>query len=79
MTGSASRRIGERRSYISGIGQSVVGRRLELSEMELTMQSSLEAIADAGLRPEDIDGLSTYPGTGRGTSSGVSGDRERPM
>ena len=73
MTGSTSRRLGERRSYISGIGQSVVGRRLELSEMELTMQSSLEAIADAGLRPEDIDGLSTYPGTGRGTSSGGFG------
>jgi len=68
-----TRRIGERQSYISGIGQSVVGRRLGLSEMELTMQSSLAAIEDAGLRPEDIDGLATYPGTGRGTSAGGFG------
>ncbi|MGI8492415.1 MAG: thiolase family protein, partial [Acidimicrobiales bacterium] len=64
---------GERLSYISGIGQSVVGRRTNLSEMELTMQSTLEAISDAGLTPADIDGLSTYPGTGRGTASGGFG------
>jgi acetyl-CoA acetyltransferase len=68
-----SKLIGERNSYISGIGQSVVGRRLGLSEMELTCQSVLAAIEDAGLRPEDIDGLSTYPGMGRGTSSGGFG------
>lgn len=68
-----TRRIGERQSYISGIGQSVVGRRLELSEMELTMQSALAAIEDAGLSPEDLDGLSTYPGTGRGTAAGGFG------
>jgi acetyl-CoA acetyltransferase len=65
--------IGERRSYISGIGQSVVGRRLGLSEMELTCQSVLAAIEDAGLRPEDIDGLSSYPGMGKGTSTGGFG------
>jgi acetyl-CoA acetyltransferase len=68
-----SKVIGERLSYISGIGQSEVGRRLGLSEMELTCQSVLAAIQDAGLRPEDIDGLSTYPGMGRGTSSGGFG------
>ncbi len=66
-------RIGERLSYISGIGQSVVGRRTGLSEMELTMQSVQAAIADAGLQPDDIDGLSTYPGGGRGTASGGFG------
>ncbi|HEX6392549.1 MAG TPA: thiolase family protein [Acidimicrobiales bacterium] len=65
--------IGERRAYISGIGQSVVGRRLGLSEMELTCQSVLAAIEDAGLRPEDIDGLSSYPGMGKGTSTGGFG------
>ncbi|MDQ2754225.1 MAG: thiolase family protein [Actinomycetota bacterium] len=65
--------IGERRSYIAGIGQSVVGRRTGLSEMELTMQSVLAAITDAGLEPADIDGLSTYPGGGRGTASGGFG------
>ncbi|HLY81571.1 MAG TPA: thiolase family protein, partial [Acidimicrobiales bacterium] len=65
--------IGERESYISGIGQSVVGRRTGLSEMELTAQAALEAIDDAGLVPADIDGLSTYPGGGRGTVAGGFG------
>lgn len=65
--------IGERLSYISGVGQSQVGRRLGLSDMELTMQAGLAAIEDAGLRVRDIDGLSTYPGTGRGTANGGFG------
>src|SRR3546814_4384604 len=47
---------------ISGIGQSAVGRKLEQSGLELTIDASLEAIVDAGLTPKDIDGLSTFPG-----------------
>lgn len=68
-----SLRIGERRAYVSGIGQSAVGRRLGLSEMELTCQAILAAIEDAGLTPDDVDGLSTYPGTGKGTAAGGFG------
>ena len=64
---------GERAAYISGIGQSAVGRRLGLSEMELTLQAVEAAVADAGLRPEDIDGLATYPGGGAGTAAGGFG------
>ena len=52
----------EQRVIISGIGQSEVGRRLGRSALGLTLDASLEAIADAGLRVEDIDGLATYPG-----------------
>lgn len=52
----------ERRAIISGIGQSDVGRRLNRSELDLTIDASLAAIADAGLTPADIDGLATYPG-----------------
>jgi acetyl-CoA acetyltransferase len=57
----------ERRAIISGIGQSDIGRRLGRSEIDLTVEASLLAIADAGLTRDDIDGLATYPGMGAGT------------
>jgi acetyl-CoA acetyltransferase len=57
----------ERRAVISGIGQSAIGRRLGRSDLDLTIEASLAAIADAGLTRDDIDGLSTYPGMGVGT------------
>lgn len=47
---------------ISGIGQSAVGRKLDQSAMSLTLDAALEAIADAGLKPSDINGLASYPG-----------------
>jgi len=56
----------ERRSIISGIGQSEVGRRLGRSGMALTVEAALAAVADAGLELDDIDGLATYPGAGPG-------------
>ncbi|MGE9809463.1 thiolase C-terminal domain-containing protein [Janibacter sp. G1551] len=49
---------------ITGVGQSRIGRRLMVDPLSLTMDAALQAIADAGLTPEDIDGLSTYPGPG---------------
>jgi len=58
----------ERRAIISGIGQSDIGRRLGRSELDLTVEAAEVAIADAGLARDDIDGLSTYPGMGAGTS-----------
>jgi len=57
----------ERRAIISGIGQSDIGRRLGRSDLDLTEQAALAAIADAGLTRDDIDGLATYPGMGAGT------------
>lgn len=56
----------ERRAVISGIGQSDVGRRLHRTDLDLTIDASLAAIADAGLDVRDIDGISTYPGAGGG-------------
>jgi acetyl-CoA acetyltransferase len=56
----------ERRSIISGIGQSAVGRRLGRTGLDLTIEAALAAIADAGLEVADIDGLATYPGAGVG-------------
>jgi acetyl-CoA acetyltransferase len=56
--------IGERAAAITGIGQSDVGRRLGRSPLSLTIDASLEAIADAGLERKDIDGIATWPGAG---------------
>ena len=62
----------ERRSVISGAGQSDVGRRLFRDPLELTLDACLAAIADAGLTTADIDGIATYPGP-MGTPAGFSG------
>ncbi len=63
----------ERRAVISGIGQSDVGRRLGRSGLDLTLDAALEAIADAGLTTDDIDGIATYPGAAMGTPPGFAG------
>lgn len=61
----------EHRAIISGIGRSAIGRRLMVDPLSLTMDACLAAIDDAGLTPEDIDGLATYPGpAGMGMSEG---------
>jgi acetyl-CoA acetyltransferase len=69
---STANEIIERRTCISGVGQSEIGRRLGRDPLELTLDSCLAAIADAGLTTADIDGLSTYPGP-MGTPAGFSG------
>ena len=50
------------RAVITGIGMSAVGRRLGRSGWDLTVEACRNAIADAGLSPDDIDGVATYPG-----------------
>jgi hypothetical protein len=47
---------------ISGIGLSDVGRRLGRDGLDLLVDATLLAIADAGLTPDDIDGVASYPG-----------------
>jgi hypothetical protein len=39
----------ERRAVISGIGQSAIGRHLGRTDLDLTVESCLAAVADAGL------------------------------
>jgi acetyl-CoA acetyltransferase/uncharacterized OB-fold protein len=51
----------EHRAALTGIGMSPIGRKLMVDPLGLTVSACLGAIADAGLRPEDIDGMSTYP------------------
>jgi len=62
----------ERKAIISGVGQSAIGRRLFRHDLDLTCEAALVAIADAGLVPEDIDGLAAYPGPVHG-GPGFSG------
>ena len=62
----------EREVAITGIGMSDVGRRLMRDPLELAIDACLEAIEDAGLTRDDIDGLSTYPGPMPG-AGGISG------
>jgi acetyl-CoA acetyltransferase len=45
------------RVAIAGVGYSAIGRNTGLSYKELTIQSSLAAMDDAGMRPVDIDGI----------------------
>jgi len=54
--------MGNREAYISGIGQSEVGVRLARHPLLLTLDAINEALADAGLTIEQIDGVFTYPG-----------------
>ncbi|HTH27388.1 MAG TPA: thiolase family protein [Sphingobium sp.] len=49
-------------AYISGVGQSEVGVRLTRSPLGLTLDAVREALDEAGLTLEQIDGVSTYPG-----------------
>ena len=53
----------EKRSIISGICISRIGRRTGIPGIELTTESSLAAISDAGLTPSDIDGVTTMGDT----------------
>ena len=63
----------ERQAAITGIGQSAVGRRLNVDPLALTADACLDAIADAGLVRDDIDGISTYPGGGIPGTPGFTG------
>src|ERR1700740_1186473 len=58
----SSPEILERRAAISGVGLALAGRRAERSALNLTLDAIFEALADAGLRDTDIDGLSSWPG-----------------
>lgn len=58
----------EKQVCITGIGQSEVGRPSKKTALNLTIDACLEAIADAGLKPADIDGITTWPGESQDTS-----------
>ena len=49
-------------AYISGIGQSQIGTKLTRAPLLLTLDAVREALDEAGLTIDQIDGVSTYPG-----------------
>jgi acetyl-CoA acetyltransferase len=63
----------ERRAILSGVGQSQIGRRLFRTDLDLTCEAALRAIADAGLTVQDIDGLACYPGPMGTAAPGFAG------
>ena len=60
-------------AVLSGIGRSVMGRRLMADPLSLTVEACRAAVADAGLAMDDIDGLSTWPGGGLEHGMGEGG------
>lgn len=61
-------------AYITGVGQSEVGVRLTRHPLLLTVDAVKEALADAGLTIDQIDGVSTYPGKMPGGFSPVGAE-----
>ena len=56
----------EQRAVISGVGQSAIGRQIDRSGFQLTLDAILAAVDDAGLTVDDVDGLAMFPGGGDG-------------
>lgn len=55
-------RLFEKDVAITGVGQSEVKRPSTKSALRLSVDAALEAIADAGLTTDDIDGIACWPG-----------------
>jgi len=53
-------------AYITGVGQSQIGQKLTRHPLLLTLDAVKEALADAGLTIDQIDGVGTYPGRAAG-------------
>lgn len=53
-------------AYITGVGQSEIGVKLTRHPLLLTLDAVREALREAGLTLEQIDGVSTYPGRMQG-------------
>ena len=51
----------EARVVVSGLGLSDTGRNLDRNGLDLALDAALAAIADAGLRRTDVDGVASMP------------------
>ena len=63
----------EDHAVISGVGQSAIGRQVDRSGFQLTIDAITAAVDDAGLTLDDIDGLAMFPGGGVANVPGYSG------
>ena len=53
----------EKDAIISGLGISRIGRKTGIPGAELTLEAARAAIDDAGLTPNDIDGIASFGDT----------------
>jgi acetyl-CoA acetyltransferase len=53
----------EKDAIVSGLGISRIGRKTGIPGLDLTMEAVRQSIADAGLTPDDIDGIATFGDT----------------
>ena len=65
--------VPEQRSIIAGTGISRIGRRTGIPGIDLTVEASRAAIADAGLTTDDIDGMATMGDTPRKEAAAALG------
>ena len=65
------------RTAIAGIGATEFSKNSGRSEMQLAVEAIHAALGDAGLEPEDVDGLVSYTvdGTPRPRSPATSASR----
>jgi len=61
-----------RRAVIAGIGHTDFGKLAGRTAWHLEAESAAAALADAGLRPSDVDGLLTDPGPTQGILDGIT-------
>ena len=59
-------------AVVSGVGQSAIGRQVDRSGLQLTLDAIEAAVADAGLTLDDIDGLAMFPGGGAANLPGYA-------
>jgi acetyl-CoA acetyltransferase len=67
-----ARELLEKRAVISGVGHSAIGRRVDRSGFQLTLDAVLAAVEDAGLTVDDLDGIAMFPGGGKSNLPGYS-------
>jgi acetyl-CoA acetyltransferase len=58
--------MASREAYITGVGMSQIGQKLTRHPLLLTLDALKEALDEAGLTMEQIDGVATFPGRSSG-------------
>lgn len=61
-----------RAAVIAGVGHTAFGKLPDRSAWALESEAAAAAVADAGLRPADVDGLLTDPGAAQGVLDGIT-------
>ncbi len=61
-----------RRAVIAGVGHTAFGRHEDRTAWHLEVEAARAAVADAGLEPQDVDGLLTDPGPAQGILDGIT-------